>query len=268
MKVALGQFQATRNKSENLERIKELTQDARQKDADLVVYPEAAMYHLGLDESLVEAGEPLDGPFVSALSRLARSSRIILVAGIFESIEDHDRVYNTTVVIDADGSLLGTYRKIHLFDAFGYRESDYVEPGDGQVLVCQTGDLATGFMTCYDLRFPELARHVAMRGAKMIVLPAAWTHGLLKEEHWDVLVRARAIENTVYVAAADQVGAGTAGRSMLVDPMGIRIAATGEQEHVIVGTVSSERLATVRSTLPTLSHIRNDVYAQWQAARS
>src|ERR1017187_6018232 len=114
------------------------------------------------------------------------------------------RVYNTTVGYDSQGSLTAAYRKIHLFDALGYRESQVVAPG-GEPLVARLGGLTIGFLTCYDVRFPELARTLAARGADLLVIPAAWASGLFKEEHWSTLVRARAIENTVWVAASSQV---------------------------------------------------------------
>jgi predicted amidohydrolase len=268
MKIALGQFEAGSDKAGNLERIAELAREAKGAGSDLVVFPEAAMFHFAFDETLVAAAEELDGPFVSRLSELARINAIVVVAGIFEAIAGHDRVHNSVVVLDSDGSLSGVYRKIHLFDAFGYRESDWIEPGDGETLVVEIADVPVGVMTCYDVRFPELARHLADRGAQLIVLPAAWAQGPLKEEQWELLVRARAIENTVYVAAADQVGAGACGRSMVVDPMGIPVAAAGEVEGVVVGTVSAERVAEVRAKLPSLGHVRRDLYGQWLSERS
>ena len=126
-----------------------------------------------------------------------------MVASLFEPAPD-GRVYNTTVGYAADGSLAAVYRKIHLFDALGYRESDSVAPGS-QVVIARLGGLSVGFMTCYDIRFPELARALAAGGADLLVLPAAWAAGTFKEEHWVTLIRARAIENTIWVAAAGQV---------------------------------------------------------------
>lgn len=268
MKIALGQFETTRDKGRNLERIAELVIEAKRGGNHVVIFPEAAMFHLTLDESLISAAERIDGPFLTELADLARTNDIVLIAGVFESIADNDRVYNTTVVLNSDGSLLGKYRKIHLFDAFGYEESRWVEPGDGQTLVLEIEGMTIGVMTCYDVRFPEMARHLTSCGTELIVLPAAWAHGLLKEEHWDVLVRARAIENTVYVAAAGQVGAGTSGRSMIVDPMGVPIASGGEAEGIIAAVATRERVAHVRSKLPTIDHLREDVYLDWGMAKT
>jgi predicted amidohydrolase len=186
-----------------------------------------------------------------------------VVAGIFESVPGSERVYNTIVALGADGVLLGCYRKIHLFDAFDHMESERIEPGSGDTLVFRQNDLSFGVQTCYDVRFPELSGRLAAEGADAILLPAAWVHGLLKESQWEVLVRARAIENTVYVAAADQVGAGFSGSSMLVDPMGVAVARGGETEQVIAGEIDPQRVQAVRQKLPSRKHVRPDVYRRW-----
>src|SRR5207237_4656844 len=133
-------------------------------------------------------------------------SRIAIVAGIYERAPDRDRVLNTVVALDASGALIGAYRKIHLYDAFGHRESDRIVPGGGETLRFRLDGVELGVQTCYDVRFPELSRHLAASGVEAILLPAAWVHGPLKESHWETLVRARAVENTVYVAAAGMAG--------------------------------------------------------------
>ena len=166
------------------------------------------------------------------------------------------------------------YRKIHLFDALGHRESDSVAPGD-EVVIATVGGLRVGFMTCYDVRFPELARALAAGGAELLVLPAAWAAGTFKEEHWVTLVRARAIENTIWLAAAGQVPdpaerathAPTGiGRSMLVDPMGVVRLDLGPAEGLGIGDVDTEQTASVRAALPCLANRRQDVLARLAAA--
>ena len=219
--------------------------------AELVLFPEGSMVSFEPLRSLAPDGEPLDGPFVDGLARAARENGLTVVAGIFESVPGSERVYNTIVALGADGVLLGCYRKIHLFDAFGH------------TLVFRQNDLSFGVQTCYDVRFPELSGRLAGEGADAILLPAAWVHGLLKESQWEVLVRARAIENTVYVAAADQVGAGYSGSSMLVDPMGVAVARGGETEQVIAGEIDPQRVQAVRQKLPSRKHVRPDVYRRW-----
>jgi deaminated glutathione amidase len=151
----------------------------------------------------------------------ARVSRIAVVAGVVEAIPGSAKAYNTAVAIDSDGLLIGSYRKIHMFDALGYRESDQNLAGDGELLLFDINGMKIGVAICYDVRFPELYRQLAERGADIVVQPSSWAHGVLKEFHWNTLVRARAIENTFYMAAVDQLR--SAG-SMIVDPMGVAVA--------------------------------------------
>ena len=192
-----------------------------------------------------------------------------LVAGVFEPAPD-GRVYNTAVGYDADGRRVAAYRKIHLFDSLGETESKVVAPGSVPVLAELAG-LRVGLLTCYDIRFPELARSLVTQGADLLVVPAAWAAGLFKEEHWVTLVRARAIENTVWVAAAGQVPDPSSpptraptgiGRSMLVDPMGTVRVDLGPDPGVAVGDVDSALTARVRGPLPCLEHRRPDVFGQ------
>ena len=213
------------------------------------------------------AAQPLDGPFGAGLAAAARRSGVAVVAGLFEPADD-GRVYNTTVAYDQAGCLVAAYRKIHLFDALGQRESEMVAPGAELVLADLAG-LRVGFLTCYDVRFPELARALAAAGADLLVLPAAWGSGLFKEEHWVTLVRARAIENTIWVAAAGQVPdpaepptrAPTGiGRSMLVDPLGTVTTDLGWAPGLATGEVDLAVTARVRETLPCLANRRDDVF--------
>lgn len=263
--VALGQFEANGDKARNGAKMAELTRRAGAAGASLVVFPELAMAHFSDPAAdRVATAEPLDGPFVTALREAAAGSGIAMVAGVMESApEVPGKVYNTAVAIDRTGSLLGAYRKVHMFDAFGHSESDRNQPGDGELLLFDLEDVRFGVTICYDLRFPELFRALATRGADAILLPTAWVHGRLKELHLSTLARARAIENTVYFAAADQTGAQNSGNSELIDPMGVTVASLGESEGVLVGAVDTDRVAEVRAKLPTLKHLRPDVYLNW-----
>ena len=263
MRIALAQLAAGRDKEANLRRLVATTADAAAAGAALVLFPECAMASLPAEERPAEVAEPLDGPFVAALSAAARAGGIAVVAGLFETAPGSDRAFNTVVALDGRGELAGAYRKIHLYDAFGFRESDRIRAGDGETLVFSLQGTTFGVQTCYDVRFPELSRHLAAGGAEVLLLPAAWVHGLLKESHWEVLVRARAIENTAYVAAAGLTGRPFTGSSMLVDPMGVVVARAGEEEELVVGEVEPRRLAGVRLTNPSLEHARPDVYARW-----
>jgi predicted amidohydrolase len=219
--------------------------------------------------------EPLDGPFCGGLSAAARASGVALVAGIFEPAPG-DRVYNTTVAFDSSGQLVAAYRKIHLFDALGQRESETVAPGS-EIVITEIAGIKVGFLTCYDVRFPELARELAVRGADLIVIPSAWASGLFKEEHWVTLVRARAIENTIWVAAAGQVpdphepatSAPTGvGRSLLVDPMGTVRLDLGSAPGVAAGLVDTEMTRRVRAVLPSLKHRRPDIVGRQDQSAS
>ena len=230
------------------------------------MFPEATQARFSAD--LRAVAEPLDGPFCSGLSEAAKSSGVALAAGIFEPGPD-GKVFNTTVAFDATGNLVSAYRKIHLFDSFGQRESETVAPG-ADIVVAELAGLRVGFITCYDVRFPELARELTLRGADLIVIPSAWGAGLFKEEHWVTLVRARAIENTIWVAAAGQVpdpaepatsSPTGVGRSMLVDPMGVVRLDLGSAPSVTSGLVDTEVTAKVRATLPCLEHRRPDLMA-------
>jgi predicted amidohydrolase len=264
MRVALGQLPVSPDPAANLGRVREALTDAAGRGADLMVFPEATQTRFGSD--LRAVAEPLDGPFGAGLAEAARSTGVALVAGVFEPAPD-GRVYNTAVAYDGTGARVAAYRKIHLFDSLGERESDLVAPGSEPVVVDLAG-LRTGVMTCYDVRFPELARALVARGAELIVIPAAWAAGLYKEEHWVTLVRARAIENTAWVAAACQVPDPSApptraptgiGRSLLVDPMGAVRTDLGPFASVGVADLDPALTKHVRSILPALDHRRPDI---------
>ncbi|MFY9889386.1 MAG: carbon-nitrogen hydrolase family protein [Streptosporangiaceae bacterium] len=264
MRVALGQLPVSSAPQVNLSRVRAAATSAAAQGAELIVFPEGTQARFSAD--LRAVAEPLDGPFSAGLADIARSAKLAVVASLFEPAPD-GRVYNTTVGYAADGSLAAVYRKIHLFDALGYRESDSVAPGS-QVVIARLGGLSVGFMTCYDIRFPELARALAAGGADLLVLPAAWAAGTFKEEHWVTLIRARAIENTIWVAAAGQVpdpderptrAPTGVGRSLLVDPMGVVRLDLGPAEGLGVGDVDTAQTAAVRAALPSLANRRTDV---------
>ena len=267
MRVALGQIPISSDPQVNLDRVRTAAAAAAAKGAELVVFPEGTQVRFSAD--LPAVAEPLDGEFCRGLAEAAKSAGLAIIAAVFEPAPD-GRVFNTTVALDRDGSLVAVYRKIHLFDALGHRESDSVAPGD-EVVIATVGGLRIGFMTCYDVRFPELPRALAAGGAELLVLPAAWAAGTFKEEHWVTLVRARAIENTIWLAAAGQVPdpaerpthAPTGiGRSMLVDPMGVVRLDLGPAEGLGIGDVDLEQTARVRAALPCLANRREDVLAR------
>jgi deaminated glutathione amidase len=259
MRVALGQITSGPDKRENLARIAARIEEAAGAGARLVVFPECSMvYFNDPTQSLIGEGEPLDGPFATRLSELARTHGIAVACGMYEPAGG-ERVYNTVAVFGPDGSVLGGYRKIHLYDAFAYQESRTVRPGDGETLTFDLDGMRFGVMTCYDLRFPELGRILVDQGAQAIVLPAAWVRGLLKESHWEVLARARAIESTAYVLACGLIGPQSCGSSMIVDPMGVPIARAGELEQLLLGEISTERVDGVRRVNPSLANRRIEI---------
>ncbi|MEV8150396.1 carbon-nitrogen hydrolase family protein [Arthrobacter sp. NPDC080073] len=257
-KVAVAQFSAGTDKAQNRKNIAALIAEAASEGSELVVLPENSMYsHPDSSVDLYPHSEDLDGEFASFLREAARSNGLWVVAGMTESIHGTRKVHNTVVVVNPDGVLQATYRKIHLYDAFGYRESDSVQAGELDEPTTFSIDGTTfGLMTCYDLRFPESARRLVDVGADAIVVPAAWVAGPLKEEHWSTLIRARAIENTVYVAAAGQTGPVCIGRSVIVDPAGVVKADAGPQPGLATRLLSAERLAEVRRVVPVLEHRR------------
>ncbi|WP_293780829.1 carbon-nitrogen hydrolase family protein [uncultured Aeromicrobium sp.] len=251
--VAAAQFAPTADKEANLATIERLVRAACGQGARLVVLPEYAIFTVdAMDDRFVAAAEPLDGPSVRRLAELSVELDVTIVAGINEAAEN-GRIHNTLVGIQA-GEVRAVYRKVHLYDAFGYRESDRViasDPVAPQLL--ETDGFTIGMQTCYDLRFPETSRTLVDAGADVIALPAEWVPGPLKEFHWTTLLRARAIENTVYVVAADQCAPTGAGNSVVLDPMGNTLAGVGEAEGIAVAALDPERLAKVRTINPALT---------------
>ncbi|SEP44602.1 carbon-nitrogen hydrolase family protein [Amycolatopsis saalfeldensis] len=259
--AAVAQFASGPDKQLNLKSATGAVDTAVRAGARLVVLPENSMYAApDPAEDLTAHAEDLDGPFVTALSVAARAAGITVVAGLTERLPEPARPANTLVAIGADGAIRAVYRKVHLYDAFGYRESDHITPADiTEPAVFDVDGLRWGMLTCYDLRFPEAARYLVDAGAVALALPAAWLAGPAKEDHWQVLARARAIENTAYVLAAGQTGPVCCGQSIIVDPMGIVVAGAGEAPGVAVATVSSTRLEEVRLTNPSLGNRRFQV---------
>jgi predicted amidohydrolase len=227
----------------------------------LVVLPEAFARDFGPPGSDVAPyAEPLDGPFVDALVRAAGRTGVTAVAGLFERGDDPARPYNTLVVADGDG-VRAAYRKIHLYDSFGYRESDALSAGPvDQTPVVAVAEVPVALMTCYDLRFPELARRLAVGGAALLVVPAAWVAGPRKVRHWETLLTARAVENTVYVAAAAQPPPRYTGHSVLLDPRGDVLAGLADEEEAAASaTVDTAVMEEARAENPSLANRRISV---------
>jgi deaminated glutathione amidase len=269
-RIALCQIPVSEDPAVNLRQVRESLARAAGDGAELAIFPEATLTRYG--KRIIDLAEPLDGPFVTGLAEAARTHGLSVIAGVFEpagaprdgdvpQAGDTVRVHNTAVAVGPDGEIRGAYRKIHLFDSFGARESALVAPGDTPVVVELAG-LRVALVTCYDIRFPELTRALAELGADLFAVIAAWGSGPLKEEHWTTLIRARAIENTTWTAAVGQApnpqasdGFGI-GRSMLVDPMGVVRADLGPAPAVQTCVLDPQITIDTRNALPCLEHRR------------
>jgi predicted amidohydrolase len=267
IRAAAVQMTTSDDTARNVVRAGELVRDAAARGAALVVLPEK--WHFIHDAARTHEGaEALDGPSVRAAQGWARELGVTLVAGsVSERVPGDRRAHNTSLLIRPDGAIAAAYRKIHLFDVevggTSYRESDGALPGS-EVVAADAGGVRLGLTVCYDLRFPELFRALALDGASVITVPAAFT-ATTGRDHWEPLLRARAIENQCFVVAAGQVGVhanGTRshGRSMIVDPWGIVLAQAPDEECVVVADLDLDRMARIRATLPALRHRRPDVY--------
>lgn len=257
LKVAMGQFAVSRDSTENLSTCQALILRARQLQADLLVLPEGILARDIADPGLVRrAAQPLDGPFITGILSASAGCTLTIMFTIHVPAADSDgKVWNTFVVI-RDGQILAGYRKLHLYDAFTMKESANVVPGDQIPPLVEVAGMKLGLMTCYDVRFPELARRLVLDGADALILPAAWVKGPLKEAHWEVLVTARALENTCYVVAVGECGERNIGQSLVVDPLGVPIARGTEGEGLTVADLDPHRIAYARQILPVLTNRR------------
>ena len=255
MKAALGQFAVQREWRSNADICIDLMQRAGHADADLLVLPEGILARDIADPDLVRrAAQPIDGPFMAQLLEASRGSGLTVVGCIHVPAAD-GKVWNVQVAV-RDGAVLAQYRKLHLYDAFTMKESTNVVPGDEVPPLIDVAGLRVGLMTCYDLRFPELARRLVLDGAQVLALPAAWVKGPLKEAHWEVLVTARALENTCYVVAAGECGERNIGQSMVVDPLGVAIVRAAEAPALLFAEIDPVRIAHARQVLPVLDNLR------------
>jgi predicted amidohydrolase len=268
LRVACVQLTSRSDKAANLEKAERLVARAAATGADVVLLPEK-WNAIGDAEVLHAAAETLDGgESVEAMAGWARDHGITLVGGsITERRDGREKLSNTSVVFESDGSVAAVYRKIHMFDVevggHVYRESDAEEPGNEPVVVVTEG-WTTGLTVCYDVRFPELYRILALQGAELVTVPAHFTL-YTGRDHWELLLRARAVENQYYVAAAAQIGETlpgrlSYGRSLIADPWGIVVATAPDEETVIAAELDRRRLEEVRAKLPSLASRQADAY--------
>ena len=213
-------------------------------------------------ETQLGSAQTLDGPFATEMKKLAKDNHVWITFGMNEKVDNpaDPRNHNTTMIIDSEGEVKGVYRKTHLYDAFGYKESDTICPGDKLFDPIDTPFGKIGLFVCYEVRFPEVARDQVLKGADIILMPTAWASGPLKSHQFKTLITARAIENTAYIIAADQVGVNSMGESIIVDPMGVAVASAGETPQLICATIDTDRIKEVRAKLPSFKDRRPYLY--------
>lgn len=267
MKVSIVQLNSRDNKKDNITKALNFIEDAANKGADLVVLPEYVDF-MGADEEKVNHGETIPGPTSEAFARKAKECGVFLNCGSILEVADENHVYNTSLLIDRDGKIIATYRKIHLYDAdfekrYTEKESDTIKPGN-KIVTADTPFGKVGLTICYDLRFPELFRSLAVQGAKVIFVPAAFPL-YTGAHHWEILLRARAIENQCYIVAAGQIGTSppnrvTFGNSMIIDPWGTILAKPQEGEGIAVQDIDLEYVDQLRKSAPNFLHRKPEIY--------
>ncbi|MFC6732340.1 carbon-nitrogen hydrolase family protein [Haladaptatus sp. DYSN1] len=265
--VAACQLDSRDDKEDNVRRALSFVDEAASKDADIVAFPEMFPY-IGPKDAFSDVAEEIPGSLTERLAARAEDYGMYIHAGSMFEPADDGRVYNTTALINPDGDIAATYRKVHLFDidvpgGVTYQESERVAAGN-EAVVAETALANFGLSICYDLRFPELFTTLARNGAEVIFLPAAFTL-FTGKDHWEPLLRARAIESQCYVVAPAQIGekpksAQTYGKTMVIDPWGNVIRQASDREELITAPIDLDYVADVRRDLPSLQHKRDDVY--------
>ena len=266
-KIALVQFKANVNKYKNLIKITNYINEASKRGAKLCAFPEFMMCYTPSSQSpkeLANLAETITGEFVSTISKSAKQNSIQVVGTIYEKSPMANRVYDTSFLINERGKVVSKYRKIHLYDALGMKESKKLYPGSQISKPIKTTLGMIGMMICYDLRFPEMSRILASAGSEFLIVPSAWVKGEMKEEHWITINRTRAIENGCYVVAPDQVGNIYCGRSLVIDPYGKILLDMKKKEGIGIVDVSLERIKQVREKLPLLKNRRTDIYTNFK----
>jgi predicted amidohydrolase len=266
--IAVAQITSSTDKAANLKLARELIGEGHRRGARMIAFPEFLMAFSPLSqtaEELAEVAEPVHGPFVTSLRQAARANGIDVLATIYESCDSPNRVHDSALWIGAGGEVVSVYRKLHLYDAFGFKESDKFLAGEDLTPPIESEIGSSGMMICYDLRFPELARLLNLLGAELIFSPSGWVQGDLKVEHWRTMIRARALENGCYVVAPDQVGNIYIGHSMVADPFGRTVVDLGEREGLELVEIDLALVREAREKLPLLKNRRADVYGKYTA---
>lgn len=279
VKVSIVQMKSSLDKEENLLYSLEQIKESAKNSAKVICFPEFQMSFspsTQSSEELYSLSESLDGNFISQLKKSARENDIFIVSSIYERANsklknnrqnqkkfldrNSHRVFDTVVLINNQGRLVSQYRKLHLYDALGFKESDKLLAGS-QLFKPVTSPLGkTGTLICYDLRFPELSRILTLKGSVSLIAPSAWVQGTMKEDHWLIMCKARAIENGVYLIAPNQIGNIFCGRSLVVDPFGVVVLDMGNKEGFDIVDIDLARINLIRKSLPLLKNRRQDLY--------
>jgi deaminated glutathione amidase len=268
-RAALVQMKSSVKKEQNLAYSLKLINEAVKNKAQLICFPEFQMAYSPAEqklERLHKIAEKIDGNFISVLSNSAKRNKINVIATIYEIIntsKQNHKVFDTAVIINERGILESVYRKIHLYDALGFKESKKLMAGSIIERPTRTSVGNLGLQICYDMRFPEISRILTVNGATILVSPSAWVAGFMKQEHWEIMLKARAIENGVYVIAPNQLGNIYCGRSMVIDPFGTTLVDMGNREGMEIIDINNSRIDTIRRTLPLIKNRRTDVYKNY-----
>lgn len=266
-KIAVIQFKASTDKNQNLKQILNYIHKASKRGAELCTFPEFMMFYTTSSQSpakLASLAESIDGFFVKTIAKTAKENSIQVVGTFYEKSNKKDRVYDTSFLISKSGKIISKYRKIHLYDALGFKESNKMTPGSKIILPSKTSVGKIGMLICYDLRFPEMSRALASAGSEILVAPSAWVKGKMKEEHWITINKTRAIENGCYIIAPDQVGNIYCGRSIVVDPYGKILLDMKKRHGIGIVNISLDKVKQTRKVLPLLKNRRVDLYSDFR----
>ena len=268
-RAAVVQMKSSVNKEQNLAYSLNLINEAVKNKAQLICFPEFQMAYSPAEqkaEELHKIAEKIDGNFISTLSSSAKRNKINVIATLYEFIDtnkQNHKVFDTAVIINERGKLESVYRKVHLYDALGSKESKKLIAGSIIERPTRTSVGNLGLLICYDMRFPEISRILTVNGARILISPSAWVAGFMKQEHWEIMLKARAIENGVYVIAPNQLGNIYCGRSMVIDPFGTVLVDMGNREGMEIMNIDNSRINTIRRRLPLLKNRRTDVYKNY-----
>lgn len=266
-RIALVQFKASTMKEINLNKILCYIEKAAKKKADIIAFPEYMMFYTPSSQKpseVAELAETIDGNFVNEISKVAKKNHIQVIGTLYEKSKNiRNKVYDTAFLMNEQGKILSKYRKIHLYDALGFKESKKMISGSMIPKPTKSKIGKIGMLICYDLRFPEISRVLTLSGSEILVIPSAWVQGEAKEEHWLALNKTRAIENGCYVIAPDQVGNIYCGRSLVVDPYGRIIIDMKKKQGMGIVDISLSNLKKIRQDLPLLKNRRTDIYSSF-----